>query len=377
MSFFAGLVLTLAFFASLNAAVLYGLLKLHPRRRRWIWGVAILGNAFWLFVPLIFESRTTPFVRGLRAVLAPPWFSWAMFLFLYAAVLLLIAAAALVLRRPFAETGRIPSAVFLSTLGVLALLGWYDAIVPLRIERPVVSVPEQSATGTRIAVISDLHVGTFTRTSRLRAISEAVNQERPDALVLTGDLIDDDPHFVPKLLEGLDHIDPSIPILAVLGNHEIYGDPHVVIEMLSKSRVDLLVNEGRALTRNGSTLWFAGVSDEAASQERSGAIDLRPDLDRSLSGRPAGAFTVLISHQPEIFEEAIRRGIPLTLAGHTHGGQFGSRSLGWSLAGLFLRWHMGAYAVGNSHLYVNTGTGYWVVPFRLGMTPEITILTIR
>ena len=68
---------------------------------------------------------------------------------------------------------------------------------------------------------------------------------------------------------------------------------------------------------------------------------------------------------------------PLTLCAHTHGGQFGFRPLHWSLAGLFLPFHMGLYERGASQLCVNTGTGYWLLPFRLGMTPEITLIELR
>ena len=67
----------------------------------------------------------------------------------------------------------------------------------------------------------------------------------------------------------------------------------------------------------------------------------------------------------------------MTLVAHTHGGQLGFRPLRWSLAGLFLPYHMGLYRAGDSQLYVNTGTGYWLLPFRLGMTPEITVIELK
>jgi predicted MPP superfamily phosphohydrolase len=69
--------------------------------------------------------------------------------------------------------------------------------------------------------------------------------------------------------------------------------------------------------------------------------------------------------------------LPLTLCAHTHGGQFGFRALRWSLAGLFLPYHMGLYRRGASRLYVNTGTGYWLLPWRIGVTPEITLVELR
>lgn len=374
--------LTLAAFAALNVLVVRALLLLHPRRRRWVWIVAAFCNVFWAFLPMIFATRTTPFSRFVRAFFAPPWFSWMIFLILYAGFLLVLGAIwILVLRRrlPFREAGHTPSAVFLAVLAILGVLGYYDATVPLRVERPVFAFEslDPALHGTKIAVVSDLHVGMFSRPWRLRQIFEHVNRERPDLLVLTGDMIDDDPHFVPRLLDGLRFLDPSIPALAVLGNHEMYGAPREVIRQMNGSRVRLLVNEGWAYERGGRGIWFAGISDWAAGQRRLELKDLRPDFDRALAGKPAAYFPVVVAHQPKAFPEAIERGLPLTLCGHTHGGQLGSPPLRWSLAGVFLPYHMGAYHEGRSHAYVNTGTGYWVVPFRLGMTPEITIVRLE
>jgi hypothetical protein len=77
-----------------------------------------------------------------------------------------------------------------------------------------------------------------------------------------------------------------------------------------------------------------------------------------------------------VLDDARRRHLPVAVCAHTHGGQLGFRPLGWSLAGVFLPYHMGLYDVGGTRLYVNTGTGYWLFPFRLGMTPEITLIEL-
>jgi predicted MPP superfamily phosphohydrolase len=222
--------------------------------------------------------------------------------------------------------------------------------------------------GTRIAVIADLHVGLFTRPSRLREIFATASALSPDVVVLAGDLIDDDPFFTTRLLDGTRALSPSLPLLAVLGNHEMYGAPYEVIDHLRGSRVDLLVNRGAAY----KGIWFAGLSDYAA---RISALE--PDFNAAMLGRPADAFPIILAHQPRAFPEARRRGLPLTLCAHSHGGQCGFRPLRWSLAGLFLPYHMGLYREGRSQLYVNTGTGYWVLPWRLGLTPEITLIELR
>ena len=250
------------------------------------------------------------------------------------------------------------------------VIGCYQAVVPLRIERVPVTIANlpRALDGTRIALLADLHVGLFTRESRVRQFFATAGSVKPDVVIAAGDLIDDDPYYIPKLLRGASALDPSIPLLAVLGNHEMYGAPFEVIDKLRGSRLRLLVNEGAAV----HGLWIAGLSDFAARDPR-----LEPDLDRALRGAPAGAFPIVVAHQPKAFDLARAHHIALTLVAHTHGGQLGFRPLHWSLAGLFLRYNMGLYRAGDSQLYVNTGTSYWLLPFRLGMTPEITVIELR
>jgi hypothetical protein len=230
----------------------------------------------------------------------------------------------------------------------------------------------QTSEGTRLVLMGDLHVGLFTRPSRLEKIFTTAGSLKPDAVLIAGDLIDDDPHFVPKLLTGASTLPPLVPIYAVLGNHEIYGNPRVVIDGMHDSRIRLLVNEGVAVR----DLWIAGLSDPAAKQ-LGAKTTLLPDLPKALRDKPAQAIPIVLAHQPMLIDEARKHGAALQLSAHTHGGQFGIRPLGFSLAGVFLRYHMGLYDVGATQLYINTGTGYWLFPFRLGMTPEITLIELR
>jgi predicted MPP superfamily phosphohydrolase len=262
-----------------------------------------------------------------------------------------------------------PSRGFITIVIAGSLVGMYQALVPLRVERVpiVINTLPPHLDGFRIALLGDLHVGLFTRPSRLTKIFSTTESLNADAIVIAGDLIDDDPYFVPKLLAGTQSLAPSRPLVAVLGNHEMYGDPYGVIAALRNSRIRLLVNEGADVRG----VWLAGVSDYAGSRA------LAPDLNAALARRPPNALPIVIAHQPKGFADARERHLPLTLCAHTHGGQFGFRPLRWSLAGLFLPFHMGLYERGDSQLYVNTGTGYWLLPFRLGMTPEITLIELH
>ena len=367
------LLIALAIFVPFNIVAFRGLTSLHPRRRSWILGALVIGNLMWPFFPLL--RQLTPFSRITRAIFGPPWFAWTSFAIVYTTLLVLLALVWLPLRErmPFARFARWPSRIFLALTIIGSVAGFYQALVPLRVERvPIAidSLPPQLH-GTKIALLSDLHVGLFTRSSRLEQIFATTQSLGPDVVLLAGDLIDDDPYFTAKLLAPLHLPDPSLPILAVLGNHEMYGDPRAFLRNVRGSRIRVLVNEG--VLAGG--VWIAGISDYAATQ-MGGDASFAPDIEAALSSRPADTFPIVVAHQPKVFGEARERHVPLTLVGHTHGGQLGFRPLGWSLAGVFLPYHMGLYREGTAQLYVNTGTGYWLVPFRLGMTPEITLIEL-
>jgi predicted MPP superfamily phosphohydrolase len=352
----------LLFFALCNVVTVRVLLKLHPKRRRLVIALAVLGNLMWVFLPML-AMRTSALFRVLRSVFGPPWFAWLSFAFVYACF---IAVAWLVARRHLKTASR----GFLWATLVAAVVGVYQALVPLRVERVPVAIASlpHSLEGMTIAVTGDLHVGMFTRPSRLRTIFTTAARLRPDVIVIAGDLVDDDPYFVPKLLDGARSVPPSIPILAVIGNHEVYGNADAVIARMRGGRIRLLVNEGVAV----GDAWIAGVSDYAAQTAK-----LKPNLDAAIAKRPQGSLPIALAHQPKIFDDARRLLVPLSICAHTHGGQLGFRPLRWSLAGVFLPFHMGLYERGASQLYVNTGTGYWLLPWRLGMTPEITLIELR
>ncbi|HYS55265.1 MAG TPA: metallophosphoesterase [Thermoanaerobaculia bacterium] len=350
--------ISLAIFLIFNIVAISQLIRIHPRRRRLVIAMAVICNLMWLFFPLL--NARTDFSRAVRAILGPPWFAWLCFITIYCVYLLLL----FITRVPQVPASRI----FLWGTLIALVVGVYTALVPLDVERvPVVldGLPT-SLNGTRIALIADLHVGLFTRPSRLRQIFSTAASLSPDVVVLAGDMVDDDPFFTTKLLEGARSLPPSIPLIAILGNHEMYGAPREVIDRLRGSRIRLLVNEGMPL----HGLWMAGLSDYAAQ-----ALELRPDFGAALSQR--SGFPIVIAHQPRAFPEAVQRHLPLTLCAHSHGGQFGFRRLGWSLSGAFLPYHMGLYRRGASQLYVNTGTGYWLLPWRLGLPSEITLIELR
>lgn len=349
-------------FAVCNVVAIRTLWRVHPRRRRIVVALAILGNAMWLFMPML--RVRSDLARALRATLGPPWFAWAAFVLVYSTFVLLL----MLVRVPL----KWPSRLLLGTTAAALVAGVWTALVPLRVEHVPVAIADlpPQLDGYRIALLSDLHTGLYSRPSRLRTIFATAAAQRPNVVVLAGDNVDDDPVFAPKLLDATTALDARTPLVAVLGNHEMYGAPEEFIARLRGSRIRLLVNDGVDV----GGVWIAGISDFAARTPA-----LQPDVDAALRRRPASAFPLLVAHQPKVFPEAMRRTLPLTLCGHTHGGQLAFRPLHWSLAGVFLPYHMGLYRRGASQLYVNTGTGYWLFPWRfgIGISPELTIIELR
>jgi hypothetical protein len=123
--------------------------------------------------------------------------------------------------------------------------------------------------------------------------------------------------------------------------------------------------------------WLAGTGDPAGLGGPLGPDRaVAPDIPRTLSRIPDGAFTIVLAHNPALWPSLASRGVHLTLSGHTHYGQLSIPRIGWSLASLFLEHAMDWHARGQSLLYINPGTNYWGLPLRLGALPEVTVITL-
>jgi predicted MPP superfamily phosphohydrolase len=100
-------------------------------------------------------------------------------------------------------------------------------------------------------------------------------------------------------------------------------------------------------------------------------------VEATLAGIPPGAVVVALAHNPILWPALAERGVALTLSGHTHHGQLSVPHLSWSLASVFLEHAMGGYQASGSLLYINPGTNYWGLPFRIGALPEVTVIELR
>ncbi len=221
--------------------------------------------------------------------------------------------------------------------------------------------------GLRIGQISDMHLGMRFAAENTRWAVAQMAREQPDLLALTGDFVSY-AHAIPSLPEVLAGLPrPRLGAYAVPGNHDYWEGVPEIGRALASVGVALLINEHRVLSVGGEPLVVAGVDDQ---------WDGAPDMAATLAGAPAGAFTALLAHCPDMADEAAARGVSLQLSGHTHGGHMRLPWLGsFCLPRYGWRYPVGHAQVGATQVYVSRGIGG--LPLRVGCAPEATIITLR
>ena len=265
-------------------------------------------------------------------------------------------------------------------------------IVPVDV--PLAHLPS-SLDGLRIVHLSDLHIGDFMPRTALRRAVDMINAVQPDLAVLTGDLITSEHDPLEDGIAELSRLRAPLGVWGCHGNHERWAGVETRTQALfARDGMRVLRQQCVELSWRGGRFNLIGVDDqrerarpgEPSSMLRSIEGLVRPDIPN-----------ILLSHNPDTFPRAAALGIELSLAGHTHGGQIrftlGSRE--WSPASLITPFAVGLYRLPCgparptasektaarpqqwAFLYVNPGLGTLGLPLRLGMPPEITVLTLR
>lgn len=232
--------------------------------------------------------------------------------------------------------------------------------------------------GFKIAQISDLHIGTTIRAGFVKKVVDRVNALQPDAIVLTGDIVDGYVDALKADIGALGELKAKYGRFYVTGNHEYYWSAQPVIEEFKRMGFSTLLNESELIEKNGAKIIMAGVPDYMSSEMR-GEIQgemngPKPDPKKAMERfNQTGAVKILLAHQPSFAKAASEAGYDLQLSGHTHGGQF----FPWTLIiGWFHQFPRGLGRLGKTWIYVNRGTGYWGPPVRLGATAEISLIRL-
>jgi len=232
--------------------------------------------------------------------------------------------------------------------------------------------------GLKVALLSDLHVGSpFWDLPALARLVERTNAEKPDLVLLAGDYqINTIPGGVfvgpEAIAQGLAPLRAPLGVFAVLGNHDWWNNGEQTRKAFEANGITVLEESSRRIEHAGMAFFVVGLADQLTRPSNPAA---------ALSPLPPGAPTLLLVHEPDVFESFPRLGLSpsLTLAGHTHGGQvwlplLGSRVVPSEFGDRYARGHV---VEDGRHLYVTSGVGTSIVPVRFLVPPEIAMLTLR
>jgi uncharacterized protein len=175
--------------------------------------------------------------------------------------------------------------------------------------------------GFTIALLSDFHYDPYFSAHPLHAAIGMVNDLHPDLIALTGDFVslslipyngEKDAAAAEPCAELLRQVQAPHGVWAILGNHDFFSAPHIVIGALKGQGIHVLLNESVPIEQNGARFWLAGVNDVLSGSS---------DLIKTIHGIPGDEATILMAHEPDYADYASRHPVDLQLSGHSHGGQ--------------------------------------------------------
>jgi predicted MPP superfamily phosphohydrolase len=237
---------------------------------------------------------------------------------------------------------------------------------------PIAELPRQ-LDGLTIAQVSDIHVGRFTNGNVLHQTVRLVNEMRADLVLLTGDLINDALADLDTGLELARAMQARFALATIEGNHDLIENPAEFEARVKASGIPFLLDESTMIHVRGVPVQLLGLSwTRVRGQGQDAAIAAA--VGKLLEKRDANAFPILMAHHPHAFDAAAEAQLPLTLSGHTHGGQLMlNEQLGFGPA--MFRYWSGLYRRGRSHLIVSNGVGNWF-PLRVNAPAEIIHITL-
>lgn len=229
----------------------------------------------------------------------------------------------------------------------------------------------------RVVQISDVHVGQNLSPQQLKRFVEKVNDQKPDLVCITGDIVDNPRVSLQRPFALLAQLRAAHGVYAILGNHDHYAGADRVTSALAAAGIRLLRDEGLTIEIDGQKLHLLGLDDRGRDWARGLLVD--PLLPTLAGEAPQGVPLVLLSHRPDIFAHAVDCGVDLMLSGHTHGGQL---ALPWwggrrrNLAEFMTPYSRGLFRHGRGALYVNCGLGVTGQRIRLFTPREVSVFDL-
>ncbi len=338
--------------------------------RRWLTLVFVVFNIPWGIVAVHMFSGSLWGIS--RVPYIAPWIAWQLLGWIFCGLVALyiilkaVRRASYVVRerlgrlsdaRRTTDDARLSRRQFLARatyayagagLGVSAYGIWSAERLPSLTRRTLVfpDLPP-GLNGLRIAHLSDVHAGIHMSGEKMRAIVEQTNALGADLIVQTGDMIDISQSFIPDYVRAFRDLHAPLGVVTVLGNHDRYTGQDAVIRGVKDAGQVFVKNGVHVIEHGGAALALIGIDDPRNWQADDPQHD---DLEQALRTTPSAqdAFRILLAHRPGAFDGAAPRAIPLTLAGHIHGGQFYLPVVGWSPGRLITKYVMGHFVQGMS-----------------------------
>lgn len=279
---------------------------------------------------------------------------------------------------------------FFALIPALGVMGWFafgfiEGWKRLELKHITFTSPDLPPyfDGYRLVQITDFHLGSFPPGNDfVQKVVDATNNEEPDMILFTGDLVNNQASEVEPYLETLAQLHASDGIYSIWGNHDYceYGNNHSIGALKRNRRVlygyqeslgwHQLMNEHHVVSHGMASIAVIGVENPGQPP-----FTNRSNLKKAMKGLNPDMFKILLSHDPHHWRrEVVGKKIQLTLAGHTHAGQL---KIGkWTPARMAFKEWGGAYRIGEQMLYVSSGIG-GSFPFRLGAWPELTVITLK
>jgi len=226
--------------------------------------------------------------------------------------------------------------------------------------------------GIRLLQLSDIHLSPFLSESEFARVIDASNELRASAALITGDLISVAGDPLDACLRQLKRLKTTAGIYGCMGNHERYSDVEDYTEREgARLGIQFLRSRRTTLEFGGAAINLAGVDYQSVQNK---PLYLRGAEKLLRPGMP----NILLSHNPDVFPVAVRKGFDLTVAGHTHGGQVTVEILAQTLniARFATPFVSGYYSRNGRSLYVTRGIGTIGLPARIGAPPEITLIRL-
>jgi uncharacterized protein len=246
---------------------------------------------------------------------------------------------------------------------------WIE-IVPIQLTIPHL---DQAFDQFKVVQISDLHTGKYMPESRLARIIKLVNEQQPDAIAITGDIVTKRRRFdAEKLQQQLSQLQAKSVTVSVLGNHDHYKNKSIRLlkRTLKASKVKNLNNQVYIVRRGSKKIAFAGLDDPYWGT---------PNLNKMIHQLPDQIPTIFLVHEPDYIDKSARtHKFALQLSGHSHGGQVRIPFLGPLILPYGGRkYFAGLNQVEDTIAYTNRGLGMTNLPLRIGSRPEITVFTLH